>query len=176
MAAIKKFQKYDWSEPRNLAEWAKRVFAIRPLLLCLFFSALFISELRFDWVEKSVGAFLVSTNAGRPESGTIWETGKQTRTARKTLEQIVSDRQTSQQETRQAENFKEIAATILPDQWVMIPPDHFRRLYLKLKPETAEKIMINPMDMAKTVLKAEMNFEWESMATPVCKMKLAATN
>jgi hypothetical protein len=59
----------------------------------------------------------------------------------KTLDQIVSDRQTSQQETRQAESFKEIADTILPDQWVMISPDQFRRLYLQLNPETAAKII-----------------------------------
>ena len=140
----------DWTEPRNLTEWAKRGFAIRPLLLCLFFSTLLISELRFDWVEQTVGAFLVSTNTGRPESGTIWETGKQTRTAQKTLEQIVSDRQTSQQETREAESFREIASTILPDQWVMIPPDHFRRLYLKLKPGTAEKL-ISSFELLKLI-------------------------
>jgi len=143
-------KKYHWAEPGTINEWVKRMFAIRPLLLCLFISALLISELRFDWLEQTVGSFLVSTNGRRPESGTIWETGRQTRTARKFLEQIVSDRQASQQETRQAKSFKEIAATILTDQWVMIAPDHFRRLYLQLKPETAEKI-IPPFDLLKLI-------------------------
>lgn len=143
-------KKYHWAEPGTINEWVKRMFAIRPLLLCLFISALLISELRFDWLEQTVGSFLVSTNGRRPESGTIWETGRQTRTARKSLEQIVSDRQASQQETRQAKSFKEIAATILMDQWVMIAPDHFRRLYLQLKPETAEKI-IPPFDLLKLI-------------------------
>jgi hypothetical protein len=109
------------------------------LFLCIF--ALFMSEMRFDWVERVVGSFLVSTNRQRPESGTIWETGRQTRTARKTLEQIVSDRRTSQEETRQAQSFNDIAATIQPDQWVMIPPERFRRLYLQLAPVAAEKII-----------------------------------
>ena len=136
-----RIKRYNWTEPRDFSEWAKRVFAIRPLLVCLFFLALFISELRFDWMEQTMGNFLVSTNSRRPESGTIWETGRQTREARKTLDQIVSDRQTSEQETRQAESFKEIAATILPDQWVMISPDQFRRLYLHLDPETAGEII-----------------------------------
>ena len=141
---------YNWSEPGDLNEWVKRVFAIRPLLVCLFFLALLISELRFDWMEQTMGNFLVSTNSRRPESGTIWETGRQTREARKTLDQIVSDRQTSQQETRQAESFKEIAATILPDQWVMISPDQFRRLYLQLNPETAAEI-ISSFDLLELI-------------------------
>ena len=141
---------YNWSEPGDLNEWVRRVFAIRPLLVCLFFLALLISELRFDWMEQTMGNFLVSTNSRRPESGTIWETGRQTREARKTLDQIVSDRQTSQQETRQAESFKEIAATILPDQWVMISPDQFRRLYLQLNPETAAEI-ISSFDLLELI-------------------------
>jgi len=145
-----KTKNYNWSEPGDLNEWFKRVFAIRPLLVCLIFLALVISELRFDWVERTMGAFLVATNSRRPESGTIWETGRQTRQARKSLDQIVSDRQTSQQETRQAESFKEIAATILPDQWVMISPDQFRRLYLKLNPKTAAKI-ISSFDLVQLI-------------------------
>ena len=136
-----KARNYNWSEPADLKEWVKRIFSIRPLLVCLLFLGLVISELRFDWMERTMGAFLVSTNSRRPESGTIWEAGRQKREARKTLDQIVSDRQTSQQETRQAESFKEIAATILPDQWVMISPDQFRRLYLQLNPETAANII-----------------------------------
>ena len=138
---MNKAKSYNWSAPADFNEWLKRIFAIRPLLVCLVFLGLVVSELRFDWMERTMGAFLVSTNSRRPESGTIWETGRQTREARKTLDQIVSDRQTSEQETRQAESFKKIAATILPDQWVMISPDQFRRLYLQLKPETAAKII-----------------------------------
>ena len=147
---MERINKYNWSEPGDLNEWVRRVFAIRPLLVCLFILALLISELRFDWMEQTMGNFLVSTNSRRPESGTIWETGRQTREARKTLDQIVSDRQTSEQETRQAESFKEIAATILPDQWVMISPDQFRRLYLQLNPETAAEI-ISSFDLLELI-------------------------
>jgi len=145
-----KTKSYNWSEPANFNEWLKRIFSIRPLLVCLIFFGLVISELRFDWMERTMGAFMVATNGRRPESGAIWETGRQTREARKTLDQIVSDRQTSQQETRHAESFKEIAATILPDQWVMISPDQFRRLYLQLNPETAVKI-IPGFDLVKLI-------------------------
>lgn len=136
-----KTSKYNWTEPGNLHEWVKRVFAVRPVLVCLIFLALVLSELRLDWMERTMGAFLVSTNSRRPEIGTIWETGRQTRQARKTLDQIVSDRQASQQETREAESFAAIAATIQPDEWAMISPDQFRRLYLQLNPETAENII-----------------------------------
>jgi hypothetical protein len=145
-----KAKSYNWSAPANFNEWLKRIFSIRPLLVCLLFLGFIISELRFDWMERTMGAFLVTTNSRRPESGTIWEAGRQTRQARKTLDQIVSDRQTSQQETRLAESFKEIAATILPDQWVMISPDQFRRLYLQLNPETAARI-ISSFDLLQLI-------------------------
>jgi len=147
---MENMKKYDWLAPADIPEYAGRLFAIRPLVLFLIFSALSISELRFDWVEQTVGDFLVSTNTRRPESGTIWETGNKTRTAQKNLDKLVSDRQTSQQEIREAESFKEIASTIQPDQWVMIPPDHFRRLYLKLEPKAAEKI-ISAFDLLKLI-------------------------
>ena len=58
-------KRYNWSEPGDLNEWVRRVFAIRPLLVCLFILALLISELRFDWMEQTMGNFLVSTKIGR---------------------------------------------------------------------------------------------------------------
>jgi hypothetical protein len=131
----------DWAEPLDFRDWARRVCSFRSLFIGLLFLILLVSELRFDWVEQAVGSFLVTTNAKRSESGRIWEIGNQTQNARKTLEQIVTDNQSMQREARNATSFKRIAATIQPDQWIMISPDHFRRLYLKLSPETAEEII-----------------------------------
>lgn len=131
----------DWAEPIDLKDWSKRFFSFRSLVVGLLLLMGLVSELRFDWVEQTVGSFLVTTNARRPESGIIWEIGNQTLKARNTLEQIVTDKQSSQREARNATSFKRIAATIQPDQWIMISPDRFRFLYLKLSPETAEEII-----------------------------------
>jgi hypothetical protein len=79
-----------WLGPQDIREWFRRLFGLRPMLLMLLISSIFILELRFDWIERALGAYLVSTNAARPESGAIWEKGKQTLTARKTLEQTSS--------------------------------------------------------------------------------------
>jgi hypothetical protein len=38
----------EWAEPRDFREWAKRVFALRPILLLMMVSCIFILELRFD--------------------------------------------------------------------------------------------------------------------------------
>ena len=81
----------DWAEPKNVKEWTQRVFALRPILLTLMVSSILVLEMRFDWVERTLGAYLVTTNTARPESGAIWEKGHQTRTAQKTLEKIVTD-------------------------------------------------------------------------------------
>jgi hypothetical protein len=136
----------DWVSPQDIREWLRRVFALRPILLALLVSGIFILELRFDWAERALGNYLVTTNRARPESGAIWEKGKQTLTARKTLEQIVTDRQASQREARGATTFQQIAANVSSGQGVMLSADHFRRLYLNQPREFAREI-ISPFEI-----------------------------
>jgi hypothetical protein len=130
-----------WTEPKNLSEWAQRLFSTRTLMMSMLLLVLVISELRFDWMEQTLGSFLVSTNATRPESGAIWEIGKQTQTAHQAIEKIVTDRRTSYREAENATSFKQIAATIQPEEWLLVPPDLFRKLYLELPPEVAQEII-----------------------------------
>lgn len=138
----------DWAEPKNIREWISRSLSLRPILSMLLIFGILISELRFDWMEQMMGAFLVKTNAGRPESGAIWEINRQTETAKRTLEQIVTDRQASQREARNAGSFIEISAKLAPDQGVMLSPDDFRRLYLGLPASISQEI-ISPFDILK---------------------------
>ena len=138
----------DWAEPKNISEWMLRSLSLRPILTILIIFGILISELRFDWMEQMRGAFLVNTNAARPESGAIWEINRQTETAQRTLEQIVTDRQASQREARSAGSFIEISANLAPDQGVMLSPDDFRRLYLGLPTSTAQEV-ISPFEILK---------------------------
>jgi hypothetical protein len=116
------------------------------MLLMLLASSIFMLELRFDWVERALGAYLVSTNAARPESGAIWEKGKQTLTARKTLEQIVTDRQAIQREARGASTFDQIADNVSAGQGVILSGDRFQSLFLNLPREIAREI-ISPYEL-----------------------------
>ena len=138
----------DWFEPRNFREWARRVFSPRPIVLILLIFGFLISELRFDWIEQVLGAYLVSTNSNRPESGAIWEIGQKTIKAQQTLEQIATDRISSQREALGADSFAEIASNIALDQGVMLSSDQFRKLYLKLSPLTAQEIA-SPFELLK---------------------------
>jgi len=138
----------DWAEPKTVREWLLRSFSLRPILVLLIICGLLISELRFDWLERMLGAFLANTNAARPESGAIWDINRQTETARRTLEQIVTDRQASQREARNAASFIEISANLAPDQGVMLSPEDFRRLYLGLPASIAQEI-ISPFELLK---------------------------
>ena len=131
----------DWSQPRNFKEWARRAIALRPLVLVLLIFAILISELRFDWLEQALGSYLVTTNTKRPESGAIWELGHRTITARQTLEQLITDRQSSQREARGATTFTQIASNLPPGQGVMLSSEHFRELYLTLPQGIADKIV-----------------------------------
>ncbi len=136
----------DWAEPSDFNDWVKRIFALRPLLMLILVSALFILELRFDWMERLLGSYLVTTNSGRPESGSIWEKSHRTRTAQQALEQILTDRQTLQREARSAASFTQIAANVASGKGVMLSADHFRKLYLNLTPSIAHNI-ISPLDL-----------------------------
>lgn len=136
----------EWAEPRDFREWAKRVFALRSILLLMMVSCIFILELRFDWMERMLGSYLLTTNSQRPESGSIWEKSHQTRTAQQTLEQIITDRQALQREARSAATFTQIAANVALGKGVMLSADHFRKLYSRLAPSIAHDI-ISPFEL-----------------------------
>jgi len=146
----------NWTEPKSHSEWFQRLISVRALMMSMFFLVLFVSELRFDWIEQTIGSYLVSTNAARPETGAIWEIGKQTRTAQQAIDKIVSDRQSSYREAGTATSFKQIATTIQPDEWLLVPPDLFRKLYLELPPELAREI-VPPFELLELV----NNQDWD---------------
>jgi len=138
----------EWIEPHDGRQWLQRIFALQPVLVVLMLGALLVAELRFDWIERFVGAYLVSTNNLRPESGTIWEKGHKTLTARATLDKIVTDRQAAQQEVRNAASITQLARSLGPGQGIILAPDHFRQLYLRL-PETVSQQTISAFDLLR---------------------------
>ena len=137
-----------WFEPKNFNDWLRRVLGLRPVLLVLAIACIVVLEMRFDWVERTLGAYLVTTNSTRPQSGAIWEKGRRTLTAQKTLEKIVTDRQASQREARSAETFSQIAAGLSDGDSAMLSAEHFRQLYLKLPREAAGEVL-SPFELLK---------------------------
>jgi hypothetical protein len=138
----------DWFEPKNIREWSRRVFSLRPVFLFLCILFIGISELRFDWAEQLVGRYLVSTNTARPESGAIWEIGHKAISAQKTVEKIVTDRQASQREAFAASSLAEIQASLTPDGWITMSSEHFKNMFLRLPPELAKEIIL-PFDLLR---------------------------
>ncbi|CAB5089936.1 hypothetical protein D3OALGA1CA_5814 [Olavius algarvensis associated proteobacterium Delta 3] len=138
----------DWSEPRSFREWLSRLVSLRCLLTLLIVYCLALSELRFDWVERSIGAYLVTTNPARPRSGHIWEKSRDTVIARKTLEKIVTDRQASQRSALDATNLVEMVATLPEDQGAMLSADRFRGLYRNLPDRLAADLM-SPIELLR---------------------------
>jgi hypothetical protein len=142
------YKDMDFSEPRNFREWASRVFAFRPVFLILIIFGIVISEMRFDWAEHMLGSYLVTTNAQRPESGSIWEVGHRTVSARQRLEKLITDRQSSQREARGADTFTQLVSSLPPGQGVMLSSEHFKRLYLAL-PGTIAHEVIEPLELLR---------------------------
>lgn len=146
----------NWSEPQDFREWLSRLFSLRVILLAIAVYSLALAELRFDWVEHMLGAYLARTNSHRPQSGAIWEKGKETLTARKTLEQIVTDRESTQRLARGAETLSEIAEALVPSHGVMVSAAHFRDLYLELPAAVAGDIA-SPFEL----LRIQSSGRWE---------------
>ena len=136
-----------WFEPRSFSEWLKRAFGLRPMLVALLMAGVLLSELRFDWIERIVGAYLVTTNSERPESGAIWEVGHRNLTAQRTLEKIIAERLETQREVSGAATLKQVADIILNGtDGVMLSPAHFRTLYLGL-PASVSQDILSPYDL-----------------------------
>ena len=114
---------------------------MRTALLLLTVFVLAATEFRFGWLENTVGAYLVSTNIGRPESGTIWDQGRQSELARQTLSQYLNQRQDAQREVRQATTMSQLVAGISAERGAMISAEHFIELYLKLPPVISHEII-----------------------------------
>ncbi len=138
----------DWWEPRNFRDWLWRVIALHPLVLALLVLLLAVSELRFDWIERILGAYLTTTNSSRPEIGLIWDADRETQGAQDSLRQLVTDRQASQRQAQQAGELVQIAEVVFQGQDTMISPDHFRALYAKLPSRIANQL-IPPLELLK---------------------------
>jgi hypothetical protein len=133
-----------WYHPRSVSEYARRLMSLHVVFSMLFAFCLVVGELRFDWAERVMGRYLVTTNASRPESGQIWEVGQQAHSAHQTLEKIVTDRIANQREARESTAFVDLAERLQPGQGAMLSVDHFRRLYLDL-PEAPAREMASPL-------------------------------
>lgn len=144
-----------WFEPQNMGEWFQRGISLRLGILLFVVVALVGTELRFNWLEKAIGAYLVTTNANRPESGAIWEMGHQAQSARKNLAEMVSGSRTSQKEARGAEDFSQVLSGLDADNGISISAGHFRKLYDKL-PAVLSQELLSPYSL----LQMEAQGDW----------------
>ena len=145
-----------WTHPRDVNDWLKRLATLRPVVVVFVILLVLTAELRFDWAERLLGSYLVTTNPLRPESGAIWEKGHRTEDARQVLDKIVTDKQAVQREAREAENFTQIAQTLSRGIELIISAPHFRHLYNQLPPEIASELL-SPYSMVRIISERE----WE---------------
>jgi hypothetical protein len=138
----------ELTDPRDIRDWARRALSPPTLLFFAVWAALVASELKVGWIERLVGTSLLSTNAERPESGTIWEKGQKTRSAQSAVDKLAVDRESSQRTARNAGTLKEVVSGLAPAQGVMLSAEHFRELYQKLPQGFAGEI-ISPFELLR---------------------------
>ncbi|MEJ2640015.1 MAG: hypothetical protein P8010_10605 [Desulfosarcinaceae bacterium] len=119
----------DWVEPTSLSELFRRSLAMRNGLLLLVVLVLVVLEMRFDWAERLLGAYLVTTNGHRPESGAIWEVGHQTSAAREALEALVNEREALQSQAEEAVSLSDLFDQLDQRDSLMLSAEQFLRLY-----------------------------------------------
>jgi hypothetical protein len=133
-----------------------RGFSLRGIVLLLAVLAIFISEVRFSWVEVLVGRYLAATNVHRPESGSVWEQGRLKQVATQTLEQMVTRQLTAQREAREATSLDQLIDGLSASQGTMISAEHFKTLYSQL-PELLAQTLFSPILMLR--ISAEKSWE-----------------
>ena len=146
----------DWCEPRDFKDWFNRFFSLRSLTFVLIVLLLTVFEFRFDWMEKALGSYLSTTNRLRPETGEIWDTAHDTQKALDSLNEITVDREDIQRNARDAVDLTDIISLISDNQPVMISPEHFCSLYMKLPTSIASRIL-SPMEL----LQLQGEEQWE---------------
>jgi hypothetical protein len=130
-----------WYAPWSYKEYFRRWVAWRSILLLGLVALLVVTEFRFNWLESVVGSYLATTNGARPESGAIWDQGRQSELARQTLNEYTSQRQDVQREVRGASSLAQVLAGFGDDRGAMISAAHFIELYLKLPPALAHEVV-----------------------------------
>ena len=131
----------QWYEPLNFSEWLRRTFSFLNIAVFIVTATFIFSEFRFNWFENIVGSYLASTNEFRPETGAIWETGKQTSNAHEYLNKIISKKEDTRQNVHQATTFFDLASGILPGEWITLEKQQFKLFYLTLARPVASKII-----------------------------------
>ncbi len=131
----------QWYEPLNFSEWLRRTFSFLNIAVFIVTATFIFSEFRFNWFENIVGSYLASTNEFRPETGAIWETGKQTSNAHEYLNKIISKKEDTRQNVHQATTFFDLASGILPGEWIILEKQQFKLFYLTLARPVASKII-----------------------------------
>lgn len=131
----------NWYAPLNAGEWARRSFSLLNIGLCIVSLLVFASEFRFDWCEKLLGRYLISINEFRPETGAVWETGRNTLSAHQSLSKIITKKEDTKREAQEAQTFSLLAAGLTPGEWVNLDRERFKSLYLSLSPGSARKIL-----------------------------------
>jgi hypothetical protein len=131
----------NWYEPLSTADWARRTFSFLNLCILILTIVFAVSEFRFDWGEKLIGNYLLSTNPIRPETGALWEDGRQTSNAHESLNKIITRREDTRRDVHKASSFFHLAQSLLPGEWVTLDKELFKSLYLSLSPAIGRQII-----------------------------------
>ena len=134
---------HNWYDPPSFSEGLKRAFSFFNLGILLLSFLFVFSEFRFDWCEKLLGAYLLSNNDSRPETGAVWEAGHDTLNAYQSLTDIINRQENTRQSVREADSFAGLASSLGPGEWVIVEREEFQRFYQSL-PSSAARKMIDP--------------------------------
>ena len=122
----------NWYSPFTPGEGAKRFFSLLNLALAALVLLACASEFRFDWAERLVGQYLMTLNTSRPETGGIWEAGRQTLNAHQSLNRIITKKQSTLRSVREAESFAALAGRLVPGEWANLDRSQFKALFSSL--------------------------------------------
>jgi hypothetical protein len=131
----------QWYEPLTLTEWFKRVFSVLNLVVLGITFVFVFSEFKYNWCERSMGAYLALTNNNRPEKGTIWETGDKASKANTHLKEIIDKQRNTKQHAQKSSSFIELASGVNSGEWINLDKEQFKKMYLELPDYAADRLI-----------------------------------
>jgi len=129
-------------DPRKLSahrRWNRKI----VLALCVFMMLVLAAELKYYFVERAIGHYLVWHNRGRERSGPTWERASSTIQAGSRLESISQQQRQDEKKLEEIDSFRDVVRVAREQQEVGIPEKHFQRIYARL-PFFLKPLLVQP--------------------------------
>lgn len=136
------------TEPQKPSVWFYQIFNFNSFFIFIFLTTIFLTEVKFDLIEKMAGNFLKWHNHERQKLGRIWDIELQNIEALGQLNELLIKKEKKRERIGGVENFLELFELLKTDPLITLTKDQFIKIYNRL-PSTISSNIIAPYDLIR---------------------------